>query len=129
MAKKKVKPEEESVVILPEDVNTANGCAEGETQPLCGFSHIRYIVIQEVLRGRSATTVEMTKNKTKTFTYPIKEAAAPLRHANKYLLGNQRVIVPGMGDDNLQYKYSYVGEGIQIHVFWATKKPKQCDKN
>lgn len=107
MAKKKVKPEEESVVILPEDVNTANG-----------FSHIRYIVIQEVV-----------KNKTKTFTYPIKEAAAPLRHANKYLLGNQRVIVPGMGDDNLQYKYSYVGEGIQIHVFWATKKPKQCDKN
>ena len=84
-----------------------------------GFSHIRYIMIQEVI-----------KNKTKTFTYPIKEAAAPLRHANKYLLGNQRVIVPGMdGDDNLQYKYSYVGEGIQIHVFWATKKPKSCDKN
>lgn len=103
MAKKKVKPEEEPVVILPEDVNTANG-----------FSHIRYIVIQEIV-----------KNKTKTFTYPIKEAAAPLRHANKYLLGNQRVIVPGMdGDDNLQYKYSYVGDGIQIHVFWATKKPK-----
>lgn len=108
MAKKKVKPEEEPVVILPEDVNTANG-----------FSHIQSIVIQEVVKG-----------KTKTFTYPIKEAAAPLRHANKYLLGNQRVIVPGMdGDDNLQYKYSYVGEGIQIHVFWATKKPKQCDKN
>ena len=84
-----------------------------------GFSHIRYIVIQEVV-----------KNKTKTFTYPIKEAAAPLRHANKYLLGNQRVIVPGMDtDDNLQYKYSYVGEDIQIHVFWATKKPKSCDKN
>lgn len=125
MAKKKVKPEEDPlswlrpsgenpVVILPEDVNTANG-----------FPHIRYIVIQEVLRGRPATTVEMTKNKTKTFTYPIKEAAAPLRHANKYLLGNQRVIVPGMDtDENLQYKYSYVGEGIQIHVFWATKKPK-----
>ena len=114
MAKKKVKPEEEPVVILPEDVNTANG-----------FSHIQSIVIQEVLRGRPATTVEMTKNKTKTFTYPIKEAAAPLRHANKYLLGNQRVIVPGMDtDENLQYKYSYVGEGIQIHVFWATKKPK-----
>lgn len=84
-----------------------------------GFSHIRYIVIQEVV-----------KNKTKTFTYPIKEAAAPLRHANKYLLGNQRVIVPGMDtDENLQYKYSYVGDGIQIHVFWATKKPKLCDKN
>lgn len=128
MAKKnKNKPEDEPVVILPEDVNTANGCAEGETQlrcgwvdqPLRGFSHIQSIVIQEVV-----------KNKTKTFTYPIKEAAAPLRHANKYLLGNQRVIVPGMDtDDNLQYKYSYVGEGIQIHVFWATKKPKLCDKN
>lgn len=86
---------------------------------LGGFSHIQSIVIQEVV-----------KNKTKTFTYPIKEAAAPLRHANKYLLGNQRVIVPGMDtDDNLQYKYSYVGEDIQIHVFWATKKPKLCDKN
>lgn len=108
MTKKKFKPEEESVVILPEDVNTANG-----------FSHIRYIVIQEVV-----------KNKTKIFTYPIKEAAAPLRHANKYLLGNQRVIVPGMDQvDGLQYKYSYVGEDIQIHVFWATKKPKLCDKN
>lgn len=97
-----------------------------------GFSHIRYIVIEEMVKG-----------KTKTFTYPIKEAAAPLRHANKYLLGNQRVIVPGMdqADDlpfkdrathacgDLQYKYSYVGEGIQIHVFWATKKPKLCDKN
>ena len=91
-----------------------------------GFSHIRYMVIQEMVKG-----------KTKTFTYPIKEAAAPLRHANKYLLGNQRVIVPGMDgtatkvdtDENLQYKYSYVGEGIQIHVFWATKKPKSCDKN
>nr|DAV13173.1 MAG TPA: hypothetical protein [Caudoviricetes sp.] len=111
-------PAVEPIVIPPEDVNPANGCAEGETQPLCGFSHIRYIMIQEMVKG-----------KTKTFTYPIKEAAAPLRHANKYLLGNQRVIVPGMGDDNLQYKYSYVGEGIQIHVFWATKKPKQCDKN
>lgn len=115
MAKKKVKPEVEPIVILPEDVNTANG-----------FSHIQSIVIQEIV-----------KNKTKTFTYPIKEAAAPLRHANKYLLGNQRVIVPGMDgtatkvdtDDNLQYKYSYVGEDIQIHVFWATKKPKLCDKN
>ena len=107
MAKKKVKPEEDPlswlrpsgenpVVILPEDVETVNG-----------FSHIQSIVIQEVVKG-----------KTKTFTYPIKEAAAPLRHANKYLLGNQRVIVPGMGDDNLQYKYSYVGDGIQIHVFW-----------
>lgn len=131
MAKKKVKPEDgpaanAEVIITPsEDVNTANGCAEGETQSRCGFSHIRYIVIQEVLRGRPATTVEIVKNKTKTFTYPIKEAAAPLRHANKYLLGNQRVIVPGMeDDDNLQYKYSYVGESIQIHVFWATKKPK-----
>lgn len=131
MAKKnKNKPEEDPlswlrpsgenpVVILPEDVNAANGCAEGETQSRCGFSHIRYIMIQEIV-----------KNKTKTFTYPIKEAAAPLRHANKYLLGNQRVIVPGMDtDDNLQYKYSYVGEDIQIHVFWATKKPKLCDKN
>lgn len=79
-----------------------------------GFSHIQSIVIQEVI-----------KNKTKTFTYPIKEAAAPLRHANKYLLGNQRVIVPGMDtDENLQYKYSYVGDGIQIHVFWGTKKSK-----
>ena len=118
MAKKKVKPEEDPlswlrpsgenpVVILPEDVNTANGCSEGETQSRCGFSHIQSIVIQEVV-----------KNKTKTFTYPIKEAAAPLRHANKYLLGNQRVIVPGMGDDNLQYKYSYVGDNIQIHIFW-----------
>ena len=136
MAKKKVKQEEDPllwlrpsgenpVVILPEDIESPYGCAEGETQPRCGFSHIRYIVIQEVLRGRPATTVEMTKNKTKTFTYPIKEAAAPLRHANKYLLGNQRVIVPGMdGDDNLQYKYSYVGDDVQIHVFWATKKPK-----
>lgn len=115
MAKKnKNKPEEDPlswlrpsgenpVVILPEDVNAANG-----------FSHIQSIVIQEVV-----------KNKTKTFTYPIKEAAAPLRHANKYLLGNQRVIVPGMDtDENLQYKYSYVGEGIQIHVFWSTKKSK-----
>lgn len=129
MAKKnKNKPEEDPLSWLrPEDVNTANGCAEGETQsrcgwvdqPLRGFSHIRYIMIQEIV-----------KNKTKTFTYPIKEAAAPLRHANKYLLGNQRVIVPGMDtDDNLQYKYSYVGEDIQIHVFWATKKPKLCDKN
>ena len=116
MAKKnKNKPEEDPLSWLrPEDVNTANGCAEGETQSRCGFSHIRYIMIQEIV-----------KNKTKTFTYPIKEAAAPLRHANKYLLGNQRVIVPGMDtDDNLQYKYSYVGEDIQIHVFWATKKPK-----
>lgn len=112
MAKKnKNKPEEDPLSWLrPEDVNTANG-----------FSHIRYIMIQEIV-----------KNKTKTFTYPIKEAAAPLRHANKYLLGNQRVIVPGMDgtatkvdtDENLQYKYSYVGEDIQIHVFWATKKPK-----
>lgn len=103
MAKKKVKPEVEPIVILPEDVRTVNG-----------FSHIQSIVIQEVV-----------KNKTKTFTYPIKEAAAPLRHANKYLLGNQRVIVPGMDtDENLQYKYSYVGEGIQIHVFWSTKKSK-----
>jgi hypothetical protein len=121
MAKKnKNKPEEDPLSWLrPEDVNTANGCAEGETQSRCGFSHIRYIMIQEIV-----------KNKTKTFTYPIKEAAAPLRHANKYLLGNQRVIVPGMDtDDNLQYKYSYVGEDIQIHVFWATKKPKLCDKN
>lgn len=118
MAKKKVKPEE-VIITPPEDVLSQNG-----------FSHIRYIVIQEVLRGRPATTVEMTKNKTKTFTYPIKEAAAPLRHANKYLLGNQRVIVPGMDtDENLQYKYSYVGDGIQIHVFWSTKKPKLCDKN
>lgn len=107
MAKKKVKPEE-VVVTPPEDIESPYG-----------FSHIRYIVIQEV-KGKGS----------KTFTYPIKEAAAPLRHANKYLLGNQRVIVPGMdGDDNLQYKYSYVGEGIQIHVFWATKKPKSCDKN
>lgn len=112
-------PAVEPIAILPEDVNTANGCAEGETQSLCGFSHIRYMVIQEMVKG-----------KTKTFTYPIKEAAAPLRHANKYLLGNQRVIVPGMeDDDNLQYKYSYVGDDIQIHVFWATKKPKLCDKN
>lgn len=101
MAKKKVKPEE-VVITPPEDVLSQNG-----------FSHIRYIVIQEIV-----------KNKSKTFTYPIKEAAAPLRHANKYLLGNQRVIVPGMGDDDLQYKYSYVGDDVQIHVFWATKKPK-----
>lgn len=113
MAKKKVKPEDgpaanaEVVINPPEDIESPYG-----------FSHIRYIVIQEMVKG-----------KTKTFTYPIKEAAAPLRHANKYLLGNQRVIVPGMGDDNLQYKYSYVGGDIQIHVFWATKKPKQCDKN
>ena len=111
MAKnKKVKPEDpiEPVIILPDEAKSQNG-----------FSHIRYIMIQEV-KGKGS----------KTFTYPIKEAAAPLRHANKYLLGNQRVIVPGMdGDDNLQYKYSYVGEGIQIHVFWATKKPKPCDKN
>lgn len=115
MAKKKVKPEVEPIVILPEDVNTANGCSEGETQSRCGFSHIRYIVIQEMVKGKGS----------KTFTYPIKEAAAPLRHANKYLLGNQRVIVPGMDtDENLQYKYSYVGEDLQIHVFWATKKPK-----
>lgn len=124
MAKKnKNKPEEDPLSWLrPEDANTANGCAEGETQsccgwagqPLRGFSHIQSIVIQEVV-----------KNKTKTFTYPIKEAAAPLRHANKYLSGNQRVIVPGMDtDDNLQYKYSYVGEDIQIHVFWSTKKSK-----
>lgn len=125
MTKKKVKPEDgpaanaEVVINPPEDIESPYG-----------FSHIRYIVIQEVLRGRPATTVEMTKNKTKTFTYPIKEAAAPLRHANKYLLGNQRVIVPGMDtDENLQYKYSYVGDDVQIHVFWATKKPKQCDKN
>lgn len=108
MAKKKVKPEDEPIVILPEDVKTVNG-----------FSHIQSIVIQEIVKG-----------KTKTFTYPIKEAAAPLRHANKYLLGNQRVIVPGMDtDENLQYKYSYVGDNIQIHVFWSTKKPKLCDKN
>lgn len=113
MAKKKVKPEENPVVILPEDVNTANG-----------FSHIRYIVIQEAVKKKALKSTAPSE-KTKTFTYPIKEAAAPLRHANKYLLGNQRVIVPGMdGDDNLQYKYSYVGDGIQIHVFWATKKPK-----
>lgn len=125
MIKKKVKPEDgpttnaEVVINPPEDIESPYG-----------FSHIRYIVIQEVLRGRPATTVEMTKNKTKTFTYPIKEAAAPLRHANKYLLGNQRVIVPGMDQaDGLQYKYSYVGEDIQIHVFWSTKKPKLCDKN
>lgn len=118
MGKKKVKSEEESVVILPEDVNTANG-----------FSHIRYIVIQEAVKKKALKSTAPSE-KTKTFTYPIKEAAAPLRHANKYLLGNQRVIVPGMDTDgNLQYKYSYVGEGIQIHVFWATKKPKQCDKN
>lgn len=109
MAKKKVKPEE-VVVTPPEDIESPYG-----------FSHIRYIVIQEIV-----------KNKTKTFTYPIKEAAAPLRHANKYLLGNQRVIVPGMDgtatkvdtDENLQYKYSYIGDDVQIHVFWATKKPK-----
>lgn len=95
------------------------GFSSEEAKSQCGFSYIRYIMIQEIV-----------KNKTKTFTYPIKEAAAPLRHANKYLLGNQRVIVPGMDtDDNLQYKYSYVGEDIQIHVFWATKKPKLCDKN
>jgi hypothetical protein len=118
MAKKKVKPEE-VIITPPEDIESPYGYAEGETQPRCGFSHIRYIMIQEMVKG-----------KTKTFTYPIKEAAAPLRHANKYLLGNQRVIVPGMDtDENLQYKYSYVGEGIQIHVFWATKKPKLCDKN
>ena len=109
MAKKKVKPEE-VVVTPPEDIESPYG-----------FSHIRYIVIQEIV-----------KNKTKTFTYPIKKAAAPLRHANKYLLGNQRVIVPGMDgtatkvdtDENLQYKYSYIGDDVQIHVFWATKKPK-----
>lgn len=129
MAKKKVKPEE-VIITPPEDVLSQNGFSSEEAKSLCGFSHIRYIMIQEVLRGRPATTVEMTKNKTKTFTYPIKEAAAPLRHANKYLLGNQRVIVPGMDTDgNLQYKYSYVGDDVQIHVFWATKKPKQCDKN
>lgn len=111
MAKKKVKPEE-VVVTPPEDIESPYG-----------FSHIRYIVIHEVVRKASKCT-------TKTFTYPIKEAAAPLRHANKYLLGNQRVIVPGMDtDENLQYKYSYVGDNIQIHVFWSTKKPKLCDKN
>jgi hypothetical protein len=118
MAKKKVKPEE-VIITPPEDVLSQNGFSSEEAKSLCGFSHIRYIMIQEMVKG-----------KTKTFTYPIKEAAAPLRHANKYLLGNQRVIVPGMdGDDNLQYKYSYVGDNVQIHVFWATKKPKLCDKN
>ena len=118
MAKKKVKPEEDPlswlrpsgenpVVILPEDVKTVNG-----------FSHIQSIVIQEVVKKKALKSTAPSE-KTKTFTYPIKEAAAPLRHANKYLLGNQRVIVPGMEtDENLQYKYSYVGDGIQIHVFW-----------
>lgn len=129
MAKKKVKPEEEPVVIPPEDIESPYGCAEGETQPRCGFSHIQSIVIQEVVKKKALKSTAPSE-KTKTFTYPIKEAAAPLRHANKYLLGNQRVIVPGMDtDENLQYKYSYVGDGIQIHVFWSTKKPKLCDKN
>lgn len=117
MAKKKVKPEE-VVITPPEDVLSQNG-----------FSHIRYIVIQEAVKKKALKSTAPSE-KTKTFTYPIKEAAAPLRHANKYLLGNQRVIVPGMDtDENLQYKYSYVGDDVQIHVFWATKKPKQCDKN
>lgn len=118
-----ITPEVELIEINP------GGCAEGEMQSRCGFSHIRYMVIREVVKKKALKSTAPSE-KTKTFTYPIKEAAAPLRHANKYLLGNQRVIVPGMdGDDNLQYKYSYVGDGIQIHVFWATKKPKQCDKN
>lgn len=112
MGKSKVKPEE-VVITPPDDVLSQNG-----------FSHIQSIVIQEIVKGKALQRTAPSE-KTKTFTYPIKEAAAPLRHANKYLLGNQRVIVPGMdGDDNLQYKYSYVGDGIQIHVFWATKKPK-----
>ena len=87
MAKKKVRPEE-VVITPPEDVKTVNGCAEGETQPLCGFSHIRYIVIQEAVKKKALKSTAPSE-KTKTFTYPIKEAAAPLRHANKYLLGNQ----------------------------------------
>lgn len=118
MAKKKVKTEA-IVITPPEGIESQNEFTEGETQPRCGFSHIRYIMIQEV-KGKGS----------KTFTYPVKEVAAPLRHANKYLLGNQRVVVPGMDQaDGLQYKYSYVGDDIQIHVFWATKKPKSCDKN
>lgn len=127
MAKNKkeapVTPEVDLIEINP------GGCAEGETQSRCGFSHIQSIVIQEVVKKKALKSTAPSE-KTKTFTYPIKEAAAPLRHANKYLLGNQRVIVPGMDtDENLQYKYSYVGDDVQIHVFWATKKPKLCDKN
>ena len=129
MAKKKVKPEEEPVVIPPEDIESPYGCAEGETQPRCGFSHIQSIVIQEVVKKKALkSTAPFGENQ--NLHLPHQGGSSPLRHANKYLLGNQRVIVPGMDtDENLQYKYSYVGDGIQIHVFWSTKKPKLCDKN
>ena len=43
----------------------------------------------------------------------------PLYHANKYLIGRNKVVEDVEDTDDLIYQHSFVGDGVRIDIFWS----------
>ena len=72
------------------------------------FVQAKHILVREVIGKKS-----------KDYKYPKKMVSRPLYHANKYLIGRNKVVEDVEDTDDLIYQHSFVGDGVRIDIFWS----------